>query len=112
MVVCVGFCLFYIACMLPCFKSWFDDFVFVCTPSSIDFRLYCSFSQSANTRQVFHLEVSPKYFTVATVVLFSASEQTLCVVVVCNSELVTVVLHNMFGIATEVLFSCYMGGAT
>ena len=39
------------------------------------------------------LEMSPKRFTVATTVLFSALKQAYCALVVCDSELVTV-LHT------------------
>ena len=47
-----------------------------------------------------HVEMSPKHFTMATIVLFSASGQT---------HWVTVILHSVFWISTEVvttLFSC------
>ena len=43
-----------------------------------------------NTRWASHLQISPKSFTVATVVLFSASKQTHCTLVACDSEWVTV----------------------
>ena len=35
-----------------------------------------------------HLEMSPKYFTmpVATIALFTASEQIHCALVICNTE--------------------------
>ena len=49
---------------------------------------------------------------VATIALFSASEQTHCALVVCDSEWVTVALHSMFLMSTEVvtvLFSCWHG---
>ena len=48
-------------------------------------------------------------------VLFSTSEQTHCALVVCNSKWLTVALHSMFWMSTQVvtmLFSCYMTGAT
>ena len=51
----------------------------------------------------------------AAVTLFSASEQTHCPLVICNSEWVTVALHNMFWISTKVvtvLFGCYTTSAT
>ena len=53
--------------------------------------------------------MSPKHFTMATIVLFSASGQTHCTLALCNSKWVTVILHSMFWISTEVvttLFSC------
>ena len=51
----------------------------------------------------------------ATTALFSASKQLHCTLVVRNPKWVTVPLHGMFWISTEVvtvLFSCYMAGAT
>ena len=39
-----------------------------------------------NTRRAAHLEMSPKRFTMAAVSLFTASEQTHCALVVCDSE--------------------------
>ena len=51
----------------------------------------------------------------ATTALFSVSEQLHCTLVVSNPKWVTVPLHRMFWISTEVvtaLFSCYMAGAT
>jgi len=43
-----------------------------------------------------HLEMSPKRFTKATIALFSASVQTHCALVVCDSKWVTVALHRAF----------------
>ena len=59
--------------------------------------------------------MSLKRFAMATIALFSASEQTHCALVVCDSESVTVALHSAFSISTEVLtplFGRYMAGAT
>ena len=39
-----------------------------------------------NTCRVPHLEINPERFTVATIALFSASKQTQCALVVCDSE--------------------------
>ena len=52
-------------------------------------------------------------FTMATIALFSASEQTSCALVVWDSEWVTVALRSM-ALSIEVvtaLFGCYMAGA-
>ena len=61
-----------------------------------------------------HLQMSPERFTMATLclALFSASEQTHCTLVVCDSAWVTVALHSAFWISTEVftaLFGCWHG---
>ena len=39
-----------------------------------------------NTCRVPHLEINPERFTVATIALFSASKQTQCALVVCDSD--------------------------
>ena len=49
-----------------------------------------------NTCQAPHLRMNPKHFTVPSVALFSASQQSQCAAVGCNSEWVTVVLHCTF----------------
>ena len=62
-----------------------------------------------------HLEMSPKRFTMATVVLPSASEQTHGALVMCNLQWVTAALQwlNIQQSAVLiVLFGCYMAGAT
>ena len=41
-----------------------------------------------------HLEMSPKCSTMATTALFSASDQSLCDLVVCDSEWVSVASHS------------------
>ena len=46
-------------------------------------KLYFIF---VNTCWAPHLEMSPERFTMATIALFSASEQTSCALVVCDSE--------------------------
>ena len=46
--------------------------------------------------------MSSKRFTVATIAIFTASEQTHCALVVCDSEWVIVVLHRAFTIFTKV----------
>ena len=61
--------------------------------------------------------MSIKRFTVATIALFSSSEQTHCALVVCDTEWATVALHSTFWLCTEVvirtwLFSCYMADVT
>ena len=61
-----------------------------------------------NTCQAPHLEMSPKCFTMATIVLFSASEPADCTLVVCDSEWVSAALNSAFLIST---FCCYMAGA-
>ena len=52
--------------------------------------------------------MSPKCFTMATIVLFSASGPTHCTLVVCDSEWVSAALNSAFLIST---FCCYMAGA-
>ena len=52
-----------------------------------------------NTWWVPHLEMSPNRFTMATIALFSQSEQTHSALVVCHSEWVTVALHSAFWIS-------------
>ena len=42
-----------------------------------------------NTCRAHDLVISPRRFTLATIALFSASEQTHCALVVCNSEWMT-----------------------
>ena len=74
-----------------------------------------SFLFYMNTCWVSHLGMSPNCFTMATTVLFSASEQTHCALIICNTEWVTVALHSVLWASTKVvvaLFSCYMAGAT
>ena len=61
-----------------------------------------------NTCRAPHLEMSPKCFTMATIVLFSASEPADCTLVVCDSEWVSAALNSAFLIST---FCCYMAGA-
>ena len=41
------------------------------------------------------VEMNPKYFTMATIALFSASEQAHCALVVCVSESMTVASHRV-----------------
>ena len=58
---------------------------------------------------------SPNCLTMATIALFSASEQTHRALVLCDSEWVRVALHSAVWLSMEVvtvLFSCYMAGAT
>ena len=71
----------------------------------------------ASPSQVPPLEMGLKRFTVATIALFSSSEQTHCALAVCDTEWATVALHSTFWIFTEVakrtsLFSCYMADVT
>ena len=57
----------------------------------------------------------PMCFTLATIALLSASEQTHCALMVCDSEWVTAALHSVFWVSAKVvaaLFSCYVAGAT
>ena len=68
-----------------------------------------------NTCLAFHVEISPKRFTVATIALLSTFGQTHCALVVCDSDRVTAALHSAFWIFTKMVaavFSCYMAGAT
>ena len=61
-----------------------------------------------------HLEVSRMHFTMATIALFSTSEQAHRAQVICNSEWMTGALRSVFWISIKVvteLFSCYMAGA-
>ena len=48
-------------------------------------------------------EMSPKRFTMAAVVLFSASQKTHCTLIICDSEWVTVAVHSTVLNITEVL---------
>ena len=50
-----------------------------------------------------HLETSPKHYTMTTTVLFSVLEQTHCVLVIGDSEWVTVALHSAFWISAKVV---------
>ena len=66
---------------------------------------------SMNTCWAPHREMSPRRFTMAAIALFSASEQTHCALIVCDSKWVTVSLHSVFWLAAEVvtvLVSCYI----
>ena len=56
-----------------------------------------------NTCRVPHLEMSPWRFTMATIVLFPASENTHCALVVCDTEWVTAALHSAFWTAAKVV---------
>ena len=60
-------------------RSAHCDF-FVC------FLLLFFFVVFMSTCRAPHLEMSPKSFTMATVALFSASEQTHCALVVCDPK--------------------------
>ena len=101
-VLCVFFCV--------CF-CWFVYYlffggVFVCLFLFVD--IFCLFVYM-NTCRVPHLEMKPKQFPVA-VYLFCASQQTYCVLVVCDYD----ESHCTLGVsatAAAALFSCYMAGA-
>ena len=71
----------------------------------------------ASPSQVPPLEMGLKRFTVATIALFSSSEQTHCALAVCDTEWATVALQSTFWLCTEMvirtsLFSCYMADVT
>ena len=61
-------------------------------------RQYSSFCCFMNTCWAPHHEMSPKHFTVVTIALFSASEQTQCALVVCHLKSVTHLTQHILNI--------------
>ena len=63
-----------------------------------------------------HLELQKRVLSASQGQLYCSAvhcfQQTLCSLVVCNSEFVTVSLHSMFWVSPVVLFSFHMAGAT